>query len=446
MTMTTKPHLSVAVIGHIDTGKSTILGHFQYKVGCIAQRTIEKLERESAELGKASFKFAWITDSLREERERGVSSSKVITQEHVLTLVNTPGHKNFMKNAITGIAQADAAVLVVAANDAEFAAGFGATEQTREFALLAFTLGIKQLIVAVNKMDAESVAYSQARFEAVERDVRTYLEQVGFDPSAVVAVPVSGWCGDNLVDRSAHNMPWYTGPTLLEAFDTFKVPRRAVDKPLRVTIQGSYKISGVGTVVAGRVETGVLTPGMIVAFAPSGVTGVVGSIERFHEAVPEALPGDSIGFTLRGVSHRDVRRGHVASDAKLDPAKKVRTFTAQLVILNAKSEIHREYSPIVHCHSVMGPCQIVDITEKLDRLTGDVIEKNPHSVKTGDACTVVLEPMRPMVVEAFRRYPALGRFAVRDMGTTIAVGVIKSVEKAEALTPKPVLQAAAARP
>lgn len=436
MATDSKPHLSLAVVGHVDAGKSTVVGHLLFQSGCIPQRHMNKLERESAELGKASFKFAWVTDTTREERERAitinVSTSRLETPARTLTVLDAPGHRDFVRNMITGTASADAALLVVAAGEGEFAAGASSIGQTREHALLMFALGVKQLVVAVNKMDGHEAAYSQARYEAIKRELSELLGNVGFQSSAVTFVPVSGWIGDNLFARSA-NMPWYDGPTLLEALDALAVPRRVADKPLRITIQNVFKIAGVGTVATGCVETGELKPGMTLAFGPSNVSAVVGSIERHHTQVSEARPGDQVGFTLHGLpATADLRRGFVASDAGLDPAKAAAEFTVQLVIVNAFRPLRRGYRPTVHCHSAMVACRFKDITEKLDRTTGTVAETNPESVTTGDACTVVLVPeSRAMTVEAFQQYPALGRVIVRNSGTTVAVGIIKAVKKHE---------------
>lgn len=430
-----KPQLSVVVLGHIDAGKSTTAGHLLYKSGYVSERWMDKLTHESAACGKASFKYAWVLDKLKMERERGItveiSFAKFETPKYVFTFVDVPGHRNFVKNMIMGTSQADAALLVVTAGENEFNVEFNPTGQTREHALLAFALGIKQMVVAVNKMDCDSVAYSEARYTDVKSQVSGYLKKVGFNTSAIPFVPISGWCGENLLERS-NNMPWYDGPTLVDALNTLSVPMREVDKPLRVLIQNVYNISGVGTVATGRVETGVLTPGLTVAFGPVGVTAKVDSIESHHLVLPEAQPGDQVGFTLRGISAKEIYRGCVMSNSKLDPAKRAFEFTAQLIVINANGgSISVGYTSVVHCHTARVVCRISQITEKIDRATGQVVELNPTSVTTGDACTVVLEPRKHMTVEAFQQYPAFARFVIRDRRMTVAVGIIKSVRKAE---------------
>ncbi|CAO2632895.1 Elongation factor 1-alpha 1 [Lemmus lemmus] len=310
-----KTHINTVVIGHVDSGKSTTTGHLIYKCGGIDKRTIEKFEKEAAELGKGSFKYAWVLDKLKAERERGITIDislwKFETSKYYVTIIDAPGHRDFIKNVITGTSQADCAVLIVAA-------GVGENGQTREHALLAYTLGVKQLIVGVNKMDSTEPPYSQKRYEEIVKEVSTYIKKIGYNPDTVAFVPISGWNGDNMLEPSA-NMPWFNGTTLLEALDCILPPTRPTDKPLRLPLQDVYRIGGIGTVPVGRVETGVLKPGMVVTFAPVNVTTDVKSVEMHHEALSEALPGDNVGFNVKDVSVKDVRRGNVAGDSKNDP-------------------------------------------------------------------------------------------------------------------------------
>lgn len=427
-----KQHINLVVIGHVDAGKSTTTGHLIYKCGGIDKRTIEKFEKEAAELGKGSFKYAWVLDNLKAERERGITIDialwKFETPKFYYTVIDAPGHRDFIKNMITGTSQADVAVLVIASGAGEFEAGISKDGQTREHALLAFTLGVKHMIVAVNKMDDNSVMYSQARFDEIVSEVSNYLKKVGYKPAKIPFVPISGFNGDNMIDRS-ENMPWYTGPTLLEALDAVPPPKRPTDKPLRLPLQDVYKIGGIGTVPVGRVETGTLKPGMVVTFAPVGLTTEVKSVEMHHEALAEAQPGDNVGFNVKSVSVKELRRGYVAGDSKNDPPKGCASFLAQVIIMNHPGQIGNGYSPVLDCHTAHIACKFAHILEKMDRRSGKVLEENPKFVKAGDACMVTLEPTRPMCVEPFADYPPLGRFAVRDMRQTVAVGVIKSVDK-----------------
>ncbi|KAF1781225.1 Tr-type G domain, conserved site [Phytophthora cactorum] len=418
-----KVHISLVVIGHVDAGKSTTTGHLIYKCGGIDKRTIEKFEKEAAELGKTSFKYAWVLDNLKAERERGITIDialwKFESPKYFFTVIDAPGHRDFIKNMITGTSQADCAILVVASGVGEFEAGISKEGQTREHALLAFTLGVKQMIVAINKMDDSSVMYGQARYEEIKSEVTTYLKKVGYKPAKIPFVPISGWEGDNMIDRST-NMPWYKGPFLLEALDNLNAPKRPSDKPLRLPLQDVYKIGGIGTVPVGRVETGVIKPGMVATFGPL--------------SLPEAVPGDNVGFNVKNVSVKELRRGFVASDSKNDPAKGTQDFTAQVIVLNHPGQIGNGYSPVLDCHTAHVACKFKEITEKMDRRSGKVLEVAPKFVKSGDACMVILEPSKPMTVESFQEYPPLGRFAVRDMRQTVAVGVIKSVNKKDPTT------------
>jgi len=455
-----KTHINIVVIGHVDSGKSTSTGHLIYKCGGIDKRTIEKFEKEANEMGKGSFKYAWVLDKLKAERERGITIDialwKFETSKYYVTIIDAPGHRDFIKNMITGTSQADCAVLIVAAGTGEFEAGISKEGQTREHALLAYTLGVKQIIVGVNKMDSTAPAYSEPRFNEIVKEVSTFLKKTGYNPKSVAFVPISGFQGDNMIEPS-ENMPWYKGfkiekqvpnpvkegekpsfktegaegKTLLEALDSIVPPTRPVAKPLRVPLQDVYKIGGIGTVPVGRVETGILKPAMVVTFAPVNITTEVKSVEMHHESLSEAVPGDNVGFNVKNVSVKDIKRGNVAGDSKNDPPKGAKSFKAQVIILNHPGQIHAGYSPVLDCHTAHIACKFAELDEKIDRRSGKKLEDNPKMVKSGDAAIVNMIPSKPMVVETFVDYAPLGRFAVRDMKQTVAVGVIKSVEKDE---------------
>merc|ERR1719468_1346091 len=339
---------------------------------------------------------------------------------------------------ITGTSEADCGVLIIASGTGEFEAGISKNGQTREHALLAYTLGVKQLIVGVNKMDSTEPPYSQARFEEIQKEVSNFIKKVGYDPKAVAFVPISGWHGDNILQTSS-NMTWFKGwqverkgeslakgTTLLEALDAIIPPSRPTDKPLRLPLQDVYKIGGIGTVPVGRVEIGIIKPGMLVTFAPCALTTEVKSVEVHHESLPKAVPGDNVRFNVKNVSVKDIRRGNVASDSKNDPAKEAKTFTAQVIVMNHPGEIGNGYSPVLDCHTAHIACKFTELKEKIDRRSGKKMEDFPKKIKSGDAAIVLLTPSKPMCVEAFTDYPPLGRFAVRDMRQTVAVCVIKA--------------------
>uniref|UniRef100_A0A8D1X8K1 Tr-type G domain-containing protein n=1 Tax=Sus scrofa TaxID=9823 RepID=A0A8D1X8K1_PIG len=412
-----KTHINIVVIGHVDSGKSTTTGHLIYRCGGIDKRTIERFEKEASEMGKGSFKY-----------------------KYYITIIDAPGHRDFIKNMITGTSQADCAVLIVASGVGEFESGISKNGQTREHALLAYTLGVKQLIVAVNKMDITEPPYCSTRFEEISREVKTYIKKIGYDADTVPFVPISGWLGDNVIEPSA-KMPWFrswkitrkegnvVGTTLLEALDSIVPPTRPTDKPLRLPLQDVYKIGGIGTVPVGRVETGILKPGMVVTFAPCNITTEVKSVEMHHEALAEALPGDNVGFNVKNVSIKDIRRGNVTGDSKNDPPLEVGSFLAQVIILNHPGSIAAGYSPVLDCHTAHIACKFAELREKLDKRSGKKLEDNPRALRSGDAGLVQMIPSKPMCVESFSEYPPLGRFAARDMRQTVAVGVIKAVEK-----------------
>jgi len=375
-----------------------------------------------------------VLDKLKAERERGITIDialwKFESPKSVFTIIDAPGHRDFIKNMITGTSQADAAILVIASAVGEFEAGISKDGQTREHGLLAFTLGVKQMVVACNKMDDKTVNFGQARYEEISKEVGSYLKKVGYNVEKVKFIPISGWHGDNMIEKS-DKMPWYKGPTLLEALDSLEPPVRPVEKPLRLPLQDVYKIGGIGTVPVGRVETGVMKPNDVVTFAPANLTTEVKSIEMHHEALTEATPGDNVGFNVKNLSVKDIRRGFVCSNAKQDPAKECENFTAQVIVLNHPGQIGNGYSPVLDCHTCHIACKFAEIESKIDRRSGKVLEEEPKAIKSGDAAMVKMVPQKPMCVEVFTDYAPLGRFAVRDMRQTVAVGVIKAVAKKE---------------
>ncbi|MHA1589909.1 MAG: translation elongation factor EF-1 subunit alpha [Candidatus Njordarchaeales archaeon] len=413
-----KPHINLVIIGHVDHGKSTAIGHFLYLVGAIDDRVIKKYEEEAKQIGRESWKFAWVLDKLAEERKRGLTIDlgyfKFETPKYMFTIIDAPGHRDFIKNMITGASQADAAILVVSAKRNEFEAGYALGGQTREHAILAKTLGIDQMIVLVNKMDA--VNWDKSVYEEIRDEMKRFLTSIGYKPDQIKAIiPTSGLLGDNLKEKSP-NMPWYDGPTLYEALDLLEPPKPMIDKPFRLPIQKVFKIKGVGTVVTGRVETGKLKKGDSVIIQPLGKQSVAQSIEMHHEPLEEAVPGDNVGVNLKGISADEVKRGDVMGHPDNPPTvvgPNYGTFLARLWVIWHPTSISAGYTPVMHAHTLQVAVRFVHLHAKYGP-KGELIEENPSFIKRGEYALVELEPIKPSVVEKFSEFPPLGRFAIRD--------------------------------
>jgi len=418
--MATKEHMNLIFIGHVDHGKSTSVGRVLYDTGALTEQELKKLKEEAAKVGKATFEFAFAMDKLKEERERGVTIDiahrEFNTAKYYFTIIDAPGHKDFIKNMITGASQADAAVLVCSVKD-------GIQQQTREHAFLAKVLGIGQIIVAVNKMD--TVAYDRVKFEDLKKQMQTFLQTIGFKPETVQYIPMSAYEGQN-VGKKPDKMDWWQGDTLVGAFDKLVPPKKLTDKPLRLPVQEVFSITGFGTVPVGRVETGVMKPGDKIIFMPSNVTAEVKSIEMHHQQLQQAVPGDNVGFNVKGVDKTQISRGDVVGPVSSPPTV-VDTFTAQIVVLNHPTAIAVNYTPVFHAHTVQFAGNFLELVEKKDPKTGQTLQKNPDFLKAGDVAIVRIKPLKNVSLEKYSEFPQLGRFALRDMGATVAAGVILDI-------------------
>ena len=425
-----KPHINIVFVGHVDHGKSTTVGRLLFDSGSIDEQSMRKLKEKAEELGKGGFEFAFVMDNLKEERERGVTidlaHKKFETDKFYFTIIDAPGHRDFIKNMITGASQADVGVLVVAANDSVSA-------QTKEHVYLSKTLGVSKMIVAINKMDISGVDYSEERYNKVKEEVSTLLKTVGYVPDEIPFLALASLQGDNIVKKS-DKMPWYTGQTLLEAMDSLTAPEKPTGLPLRLPIQDVYNITGIGVVPVGRVETGVMKIGDKIVVVPGregkGVPGEVKSMEMHHEQLQAAEPGDNIGFNVRGIGKKDIQRGDVLGHADNVPTVATE-FTAQLVVLNHPSVVTVGYTPVFHIHTAQVACQIIAIEKKLNPATGEVLEENPDFIKNGDAAIVKIKPVQPLVIEKQGEIPQLSRFAIRDSGSTVAAGMCIDLVKKE---------------
>ncbi len=415
-------------MGHVDHGKSTSVGRLLFDAGAIDEQTMRKLKEKAQELGKGGFEFAFVMDNLKEERERGVTidlaHKKFTSDKYDFTIIDAPGHKDFVKNMITGAAQADAGVLVVSGNPSD-----GIQAQTKEHVFLSRTLGVNQLIIAVNKMDM--CDYKEERFNKLKEEVQTLLKTVGYNPDDVPFVPIAALHGENMVKKS-DKMDWYKGKCLLEQLDELKEPEKPTELPLRLPLQDVYNITGIGLVPVGRVETGVMKVGQKVSIVPGregkGVAAEVKTIEMHHEQFQKAEPGDNIGFNLRGPGKKDIARGDVLGPADAPPSIATE-FKAQIVVLNHPSVMTAGYTPVFHIHTAQVACTIEAIEKKLNPATGEVVAENPDFIKNGDAAIVKVKPVQPLCLETQKEIPQLARFAIRDSGTTVAAGMVTELTK-----------------
>jgi elongation factor 1-alpha len=415
-----KPNFNVVFVGHVDHGKSTSIGRLWYETGKLPEQELAKLREEAVRHGKAGFEFAFVMDKFKEERERGLtidlSYKKIVTQKYEMTIIDAPGHKDFVKNMITGASQADAAILVVACQH-------GVMAQTKEHIWLCRTMGVDQLAVLINQMD--SVNYDEAKFSKVKADLSALLKTAGYNPEKINFIAGSGLKGDNITKKSP-NMVWYKGPTLLEQFDLFNPPQKPTDLPLRMPIQDVYEITGIGTVPVGKIETGIMKPNQKVIILPgrtgTGINGEIKSIEMHHESLPEAVAGDNVGVNIRGVGKKDIARGDVICDAA-NPPTIVEEFTAQIAVINHPTVIAKGYTPVFHVHTAQVPCQFIELTKTIDPKSGQTAKENPDFLKNGDVAVVKIKPIGNLVLEKQAVNPHMARFAIRDAGQTVAAGI-----------------------
>ena len=421
-----KPNMNVVFVGHVDAGKSTVVGRMLFDTGAVSEQEMTKLKQEAEKHGKIGFEFAYVMDKIKEERERGVTIDlayrKIMTQKFQITIIDAPGHRDFVKNMITGASQADAAFLVIAAPA-------GVQPQTTEHLWLLRTMGVKNIAIAVNKMDA--VEYKEDKFNKVKEEVGKLLQGVGIKLETTTFIACSGLKGDNVVKKS-ENMPWYKGPTILEQFDSFPEPKLPTDLPMRMPVQDVYEITGIGTVPVGKIETGTMKVGQKVIILPgrtgTGVSGEVKTIEMHHEALPQAQAGDNVGINIRGVGKKDIARGDVICEATRAPSI-VEEFIATITVINHPTVLAKGYTPVFHVHTAQVPCQFVELIEQIDPRTGEVIKKNPDFLKNGDTAKVRIKPQGNLCLETQKENPYMSRFAVRDAGATVAAGMCTEIVK-----------------
>lgn len=421
-----KPNMNVVFVGHVDAGKSTVVGRMMFDGGAVSEQVMKKLKEEAEKNGKSGFEFAYVMDNIKEERERGVtidlSYKKLLTEKFEVTIIDAPGHRDFVKNMITGASQADAAFLVISVPG-------GVQPQTTEHLWLLRTMGVKNLSVIMNKMDA--VEYSEDKYNKVKEEVSKLLQQVGINAQTTSFIAASGLMGDNIVKKS-DKMSWYKGPTVREQIDLFPAPELPTNLPMRMPIQDVYEITGIGTVPVGKVETGILKQGEKVIILPGrsgeGITGEVKTIEAHHENHPEAPAGMNVGVNIRGVGKKDLARGDVICEAN-HPIPIVEEFIAQIAVINHPTVLAKGYTPVFHIHTAQVPCQFTELIAQIDPRTGEVLKENPDFLKNGDVAKVRIRPQGKLALETTKDNPFMARFAVRDAGATVAAGMCLEITK-----------------
>ncbi|MEK6898357.1 MAG: translation elongation factor EF-1 subunit alpha [Nanoarchaeota archaeon] len=421
-----KQNMNIVFVGHVDAGKSTTVGRLLYDTGAVSEQEMVKLKAEAQKHGKAGFEFAYVMDKIKEERERGVTIDlayrKVMTPKFQITIIDAPGHKDFVKNMITGASQADAAFLVIAAPS-------GVQPQTTEHLWLLRTAGVKNIAIAINKMD--EVGYKEESYNKVKEDVSKLLKTVGVNPEKTIFIACAGLKGDNIAKKSA-NMSWYKGPTIMEQFDLFPQPDFPVNLPMRMPVQDVYEITGIGTVPVGKIVTGVMKKGMKVFVLPGrtgkGSEGELKTIEMHHEQLDEAQAGDNVGINIRGIGKKDIARGDVVCEVSR-PVPIVEEFIATITVINHPTVIAKGYTPVFHVHTAQVPCQIVELIEKIDPRTGEVTQKNPDFLKNNDVARVRIQPKGHLALETQKDNPFMSKFSIRDAGATVAAGMCTEITK-----------------
>lgn len=425
-----KDHLYVIVIGHVDAGKSTLMGRLLCDLGEVSQKTLHKYEQESKKIGKQSFMYAWVLDETGEERVRGITMdvgrAQFATKTKRVIILDAPGHADFIPNMITGAGQADVALLVVDATRGEFESGFDLGGQTREHALLVRSLGVSQLAVAVNKLD--TTYWSQERFTEITKKLKVFLKQAGFKDCDVTYVPCSGLTGENLVKppTEIELIKWYNGPCLLDVIDKFNVPERPVSKPLRLSISDVYKGTGSGFCVMGRIENGMIRKGDKILVCPTKEMAEVRGLSINDMSTNFAFAGDQVSVTLSGVDMQNVSVGYVLSDPVHQVPVTTR-FEARIVVFNIKVPITKGFPVLIHHQSLVESANIVKLKAMLNKSTGEVLKKKPRCLGTNCVAVVEIEVCRPICVEQYKDVKELGRVMLRVAGTTIAAGLITDI-------------------
>ncbi|XP_024946830.1 HBS1-like protein isoform X2 [Cephus cinctus] len=424
-----KEQLHLVVVGHVDAGKSTLLGRLLCDLDQVPARLIHKYQQESKKIGKQSFAYAWVLDETGEERERGITMdvghSKFETATKSVTILDAPGHKDFIPNMITGATQADVALLVVDATRGEFETGFDSGGQTREHALLLRSLGITQLAVVVNKLD--TVGWSKERFNEIVEKMNIFLKQAGFR-DAVPFVPCSGLSGENLVMEPKEEglSSWYTGPTLVSVIDSFKCPERPINKPFRFSVNDIFKGTGSGFCVSGHVETGMVSVSDKVLVLPYNEVALVRGLQIDDISITSAFAGDHVALTLSGIEQQSVAVGDILCTPQY-PVRTTTRFEAHIVLFAVATPITKGLPVVMHQQSLVEPAVIVRLIAQLHRGTGEIIKKKPRCLPKNSSAIVEIRTQRPIGMELYKDVKQLGRVMLRVAGTTVAAGLVTKI-------------------
>ncbi|KAG1689341.1 HBS1-like protein [Nymphon striatum] len=424
-----KEQINMVVVGHVDAGKSTLMGHLLFKLGCVNKQLMHKYQKESQKLGKGSFMYAWVLDETGEERSRGVTmdiaQSEFETEHKIITLLDAPGHKDFIPNMITGASQADVAVLVVDATRGEFETGFDSGGQTREHAILVKALGVSQLAVAVNKLD--NVEWSEERFNEIKDKLKVYLKQIGYKDSDVKYIPCSGLVGENINEGPVDEKlkAWYKGLTLIQAIDEFSAPERAITKPLRFTVSDVFKGQNGKLCIAGRVETGSI---QCVYFDNTElIYRTLAGVTIGDNSVNQAFAGDHVVISVSGIDMNNIFVGNIICD-RHDPIKAGSVIRARVILFNPKVPITKGFPVILYTKSVSEQASVSKIISLLNKSTGEIIKKKPRCLSKNSSAEIKIKTSRPICVEAYKDCKELGRITLRYGGSTIAAGLVTKLQ------------------
>ncbi|XP_019867339.1 protein HBS1 [Aethina tumida] len=425
-----KEHLYMVVVGHVDAGKSTLMGRLLCDLGQVNQKVMHKYEQESRKLGKQSFMYAWVLDETGEERDRGITMdvgrSQFDTKSKTIILLDAPGHKDFIPNMISGAAQADVALMVIDATRGEFESGFDFGGQTREHALLVRSLGVSQLAVAINKLD--TVSWSHERFDEIVKKLKSFLKQVGFKENDVTFVPCSGLTGQNLISKPTENelLVWYNGPCLLDVIENFRSPQRPINKPFRLSVNDIFKGTGSAFCVSGRVETGTLNVGDKVLVCPNREPAVVKSLAIEEASQTVVFAGDQATVSLSGIEMQNVSVGNILCDPQR-PVPVAARFEARIVVFNVQVPITKGFSVVLHHQSLVEPVVICKLISQLNKSTGEILKKHPRFLGNNTSALVEIQVSRPIALELYSECKELGRIMLRQGGVTIAAGLITKI-------------------